>query len=148
MKEQSRSPLVTPISSLAWIEGRWLGSHNGEAVEEHWSGPAANSLMGMFRWLRDDKVFFFELLAIEAGESGLVMRIKHFHPGLRGWEEKDDCVALDLVAHTGQRTVWFRRGDKAPLWLIYERRGDNLQAWFEKPGEVTPEESRFNYTLR
>ena len=34
---------------------------------------------------------------MEPDDARLVFRIKHFAPGLVGWEEKDAAVTLDLV---------------------------------------------------
>jgi len=90
-------------------------------------------------------VAFYELIAIEREGEGLVMRIKHFNAGLKGWEEKDDCAELDLVEFKGKWAVWSRRGDEAK-WLLYEQIGDRQQAWFEKLSEPSPtDESRFSF---
>jgi len=103
--------------------------------------------MGMFRWIRQEKVHFFELLTIEEESGSLVMRIKHFNPGLKGWEEKDDCVTLDLVALLAERATWYMRGGDEPKWLICQRGGDRLQAWFDKVGEKPDPAKRFDYSL-
>lgn len=145
MAEYPRQPINASCDELAWLEGRWRGEHNGERIEEHWSAADAGTIMGMFRWIRSEQLYFYELLAIEDVAPCLTMHIKHFHPGLKGWEEKDDSVAFDLVMISPNRTAWFRRGGKTPLWLVYERAGDVLQAWFEKPDEEANPDDRFTY---
>ena len=102
--------------------------------------------MGMFRWFRDGKPLFFELFTVEEEGDSLVLRIKHFHPGLRGWEEKDASVTFDLTGLSASRVEWFMRGEKGPKWLIYKRDGTNLQGWFEKPEDSAHQSDRFNYT--
>jgi hypothetical protein len=130
---------------LAWMEGRWRGEYGADPVEEHWSGEAAGTIMGMFRWIKDGEVSFYELLTIEPEGSGqLEMRIKHFHPGLRGWEEKDESLTFDLVELREGQAAWLKRGAERPLWLVYRRTGDQLAAWFVKEGDDTSRD-RFVY---
>lgn len=145
MAEYPRQPTPATCSELAWLKGDWHGEHHGERIEEHWSAADAGTIMGMFRWVRNGKLYFYELLAIEEEAGSLVKRVKHFHPGLKGWEEKDDSVTFDLVSVSPDRSAWFRRGGKTPLWLVYERSGDVLQAWFEKPDEEANPDDRFTY---
>jgi hypothetical protein len=147
MSEQPRDPIFATVQDLAWMEGQWCGTLSGDTVEEHWSGPAADSIMGMFRWISDGKVTFYELLAIESEDGRLTMRIKHFHPGLKGWEEKDAAFTLDLTSLEGPRSVWFKRGSGAPLWLIYERIDSQLIARFEKADGVPGKDGPFVYDL-
>jgi hypothetical protein len=75
-------------ADLHWLSGRWMGRHGEGVVEEYWSPLGAGTLMAMLRWQKDDRVFFYELMAIERDAEQLALRIKHFDPGLRGWEEK------------------------------------------------------------
>jgi hypothetical protein len=138
-------PILKAVSDLAWFEGRWAGTYKGHQVEEHWSAPALGSAMGMFRWFGDGKVSFYELIVLEEEDGQVVMRIKHFYPGLKGWEEKDACIELDLVALEGTRATWLKRGDVEGKWLIYERSGDTLSAWFEQPDVEA--DARFRYEL-
>ncbi len=96
------------IGDLAWLAGHWRGQDGNDIIEEHWSEPQAGTLMCMFRWIHDNKVRFFELVTIETDEDGqLRLRIKHFNPGLRGWEEKDELG--DLHAGKHRRPVGYLR---------------------------------------
>jgi hypothetical protein len=146
MANHSTSPIPSNIEDLAWIDGRWSGYYGEERIEEHWSKPDGGTIMGMFRWFRDGKVYFFELFTVEEEENSLVLRIKHFHPGLEGWEEKNDSVTFDLTEMGKTRVVWSRR-DKGPMWLIYEKDWDRLQGWFEKPDDEPDKVARFDYQL-
>jgi hypothetical protein len=45
---------TTPLTGatagdLAWLAGQWLGKHGENIVEEHWSEPRGETMMGMFR---------------------------------------------------------------------------------------------------
>ena len=39
------------VFDLSWLSGAWYGQVGDDLIEEHWSGPAAGTLMGMFRWI-------------------------------------------------------------------------------------------------
>jgi hypothetical protein len=136
------------IHNLAWMQGAWHGTFGDDSIEEHWSAAAASTMMGMFRWIRAGSVRFFELMTIDEEAGALVMRIKHFDSGLKGWEDKDECVTLDLVQLEGGGAVWSKRGDETGRWLLYERTGDHMHAWFETSGQPAPPmEKRFLYDL-
>jgi hypothetical protein len=124
-------PIQAPIEALAWLAGRWVGTDGTDRLEEVWSEPEAGMMLAMFRWHRDGQPRFYELLAIEPGDAGPVFRIKHFDPGLRGWEEKDEAVTLDLVALGPDEAVFLKRGEAR--WMVYRREsaGEELACWFE-----------------
>ena len=86
------------IADMAWLAGHWTGAALGGTSEEMWSPPAHGTMMGMYRLLRDGKPVFYELLTIVEENGSLVLRLKHFHANLAGWEEKDKSLAFPLVA--------------------------------------------------
>lgn len=131
---------------LNWLAGAWLGQRGEDLVEEHWSGVAGGALMGMFRWLHGDAVRFYELLVIEPQDGGLVLRIKHFDPGLVGWEEKDRSADCDLVQLSGHEAVFLQRGREEHQWLLYRREADHLITYFTRSRQPPPEEDQFHYS--
>lgn len=125
------TPLPSGIEAVAWLAGRWVGEDGGDRLEEWWSEPHGGMMLGMFRWHRDGAPRFYELMSIEPQDGGLVFRIKHFDPGLIGWEEKGEAVTLDLVALEPDRATFLKRGEER--WMVYRREasGDALECWFE-----------------
>jgi Domain of unknown function (DUF6265) len=138
-------PIEAGIDSLAWLAGRWLGTDGEDRLEETWNEPYGGMMLGMFRWHRGGTARFYELLSIEPGEAGPVFRIKHFDPGLRGWEEKDDAVTLDLVAIAPEEAVFLKRGEKR--WMVYrlEAGGNELVCWFETEEKPHAAGNEFRY---
>lgn len=131
-----------PIFSLegfSWFEGAWLGVTARVIVEEHWSGLVGDSLMGMFRYVEEGKARFFELMTLGLEDEQAVLRIKHFNPGLLGWEEKDESVQYALVSLKEGEAVFVRRGESDRNWMVYRRRGDNLLVTMESGASDTPE---------
>jgi hypothetical protein len=136
------------LESLSWLCGAWVGTRGEDRAEVHYSAPnGTQSIMGMFRWIRDGKVRFFEFVTLENVQQGLMYRIKHFHPGLVGWEEKSESVAF-LLVETGEReAVFYSQGKTDPLWLILRRTSETeFVEFFEKQkGKHDPqEEFRYN----
>ena len=110
------------VADLAWIAGDWRGEQpDGSVVEERWSGVGGGTMMGMFRWAAGEEVRLYEFMAIEPGAEGPVLRIKHFNPGLVGWEEKTESVEFFLESHGDGRAVFARDPEVAATKLVYER---------------------------
>jgi hypothetical protein len=105
------------INDISWIAGSWRGEAMGGVTEELWSLPLAGSMMGSFKFITDGKVKFYEpeLISEEAGT--LILRLKHFHANLKGWEKKDETVEFRLVKITNKK-VYFDN-------LTFEKVGEN-----------------------
>jgi len=99
LESGAKSPMAK-IGDLAWIQGRWVGEGLGGTVEEIWSPPLGDSMLGMFRLVKNGKVVFSEHCAIVETEGGLLLRVKHFDTNFKGWEEKDVSVKFPLVKLT------------------------------------------------
>jgi len=137
------------IEQLSWLVGHWRGEVKGQPIEECWFAPAGGAMCGMFRWLKDpDTVRFYELMVLESVPgAGIVLRIKHFHPGLIGWEEKYQSADFPLVRLTDREAVFARRNDAKPLlWLVYRREGDaDLVVYFDNGSDEPDPAAFFRY---
>jgi hypothetical protein len=91
-------PPAATLADMAWLAGHWTGEALGGVSEEIWSAPGAGAMMGMYRLIKNGKPVFYELLTIVEENGSLALRLKHFHPNLTGWEEKDKTVDFPLVA--------------------------------------------------
>lgn len=141
----STQPIPVTIEAMAWLSGRWIGSHGADTIEEQWSTVAGGGMMGMFRAITDGHPRFYELITLDGEGEGLVCRFKHFNRDLSGWEEKDEALTLDLVALTETDAVFLRRG--AERWMTYRRAAaDRLVVFFEnaEDGHDPDDEYRFD----
>ncbi len=103
------SSYVSPsasIDDIAWLAGHWQGEAFGGVVEELWSPPLGGSMMGAYKSTANGKVQFYELQTISEEKKTLILRLKHFHPDLKSWEEKNETVDFSLVKVTPDR-VYF-----------------------------------------
>lgn len=107
------------ISALSFISGNWQLAHEWGDMEETWSLPKGDNMMGAFRCVSEGKVVFYEFIVIEQTDSVPVMKLRHFNPGSIGWEDKDTPYPYPLVSLTANKAV-FERPDKKSR-LTYER---------------------------
>jgi hypothetical protein len=91
-------PLPATIADMAWLAGHWTGQALGGHTEEMWTPPSHGTMLGLYRLIKDGKPVFYELVTLVEENGSLVIRLKHFHPDMRGWEEKDKSVSFALVA--------------------------------------------------
>jgi len=123
---------IDSIDGLTWIRGDWIEDTGDRRCEEVWSGPSADTLMGMFRWISRDEVSFFEFMAIRLSDGAVELHAKHFHPTLVAWEDRHRYQGFVLSELTDDRAVFAAtsteegEGDEGG-WLVYERtENDNL----------------------
>jgi len=144
----ANQPIPPPtVDDLAWFEGRWVGQLGESIIEEHWSGVDGGTIIGMFRVVSAGKstpnrVGLYEFWAVEPGDHGPELRMRHFSPGLTAWEEKDAPLVFRVVA-TGERMVAFEvEEENGPVRLTYTRpEEDRLVAELLEEGETR----RFEY---
>ncbi|MHA2239588.1 MAG: DUF6265 family protein [Candidatus Hodarchaeales archaeon] len=114
------------------LEGNWRGKIGNDIVDEYWSATLADSIMGMFRWEKAGKVSFYEFVVIDKIEDKIMLKIKHFHANLTGWEERTDFVHYVLHEVTATRIVFGADDPSEKGRLIYEQPSkDKLTATLE-----------------
>jgi len=130
------------ITDVAFLEGIWVGKGLGGDTEESYSSPLGGAIVGYFRFVKDGKVIFYEIVTVVETNGSLALRLKHFHADLKGWEEKDDVQEFKLVAIEGQ-TIYFDG-------LSLRRDGDTLYSAVKikdrKSGSTRVEQ--FSYKLK
>ncbi len=108
------------LSDLSFLEGHWLGNYNGGPIEASWTAPAAGSIVGYIRMMKDDKPTMYELFVFEQTQDGPVAMVKHFRPGMVALEEKDVHDHYVFQKATGNEALFEK--DDASVRIIYERR--------------------------
>ena len=134
------------LENLVFISGRWTGEMDGGVIDEHWSAPSGDNMMCVFRFVKGGKAIFYEILLIEMTASGPVLRLKHFNPGLTGWEEKNEVHSYPLVELDKNKAV-FEKPDKTTRMRFQRTSPESLLVVLErmKDGKTTSEE--FKYRL-
>lgn len=101
----ANAPKAT-LADAALLVGHWQGEFLGGQAEELWLPAAGGALVGMFRLHEAGQAQFYELMTVTEEDGTLVMRLKHFHADMKGWEEKDERVVFRLVKATPDG-LWF-----------------------------------------
>ena len=57
------------LRDLTWLAGDWSMTTGTRVVEEHWTTPSSNSLIGMSRTVQDGRTTAFEFVRIELREA-------------------------------------------------------------------------------
>ena len=85
------------LAKLNWLVGHWIGDGFGGISEEVWASPVDGAMMGMYRHIKDGKINFYEFMNIVEIEGKVELRLKHFTPDLKGWEEKDKYIIFPFI---------------------------------------------------
>ena len=133
--EQAGSPKAS-LSDVEWIQGHWRGEAFGGIVEELWSPPLGGSMMASFKLVVDGKVVFYEIETIIEENGTLILRLKHFHANLHGWEEKDETVDFKLVKLTPNKvffdgfTLERVTEDEMNMYVVVDEAGSKSEVKF------------------
>jgi len=135
------------LEAVAWLAGSWQGARGDDPLEETWLAPADGTMVGLFRWLKGGEVYLYELLSFEETADGLVLKIKHFGPGLVGWEEKGEWALFDLVELADGKAVFAERGDEVEHTRVsYRPEGERgMVGTFEETRNGEPVVLTFRY---
>ena len=135
--ENSVAPKAT-IQDFAWITGHWKGEAFGGIVEEMWTPPLGDSMMGSFKLITNDHTSFYELVVLREIDETVILQLKHFHNDLKGWEEKDETVNFPLVQFEKHKAYF----DGFTFHLASE---DELILYVVISDEGKKEEVKFHY---
>ena len=117
-----------PLAALAFMSGCWRGSlgAGGGTIEEHYSTPTSNLIIGMTRFVRGGRTVDFEFSRIEARDSTIVLM-----PQPRGRPPTE----FRLTSQDSISAVWENPAHDFPQRISYRRLGaDSLEATIAGPG--------------
>lgn len=120
--------VAAKVDAAAFLAGRWqgkMGKNKDNHVEEVWSNPSGNNVVGMFRWLKADGTpSMFELLTIQEEDGTLALRLRHQTATGATWEGKDSTVTMRLA----------EKGENLLLFKAYQDCGDLASCRYEVKG--------------
>ena len=135
------------IKALAFIAGKWETTTSWGDMEEYWSEPMGDCMMCVYRCVKDGKVVFYEMIVIEQTDSGPVMKLRHFNPGLIAWEDKEKPYEYRLMFLEADKAR-FERPDKKTYITFHRTSPKTLKVILEsqdKEGQWI--EDVFDYKL-
>lgn len=99
--DRQQPAAAATIEQFQWLRGYWVGKGLGGTCEETWLPALDGSMAGTFRLLQQDHLAFSEFFMLTRQEERWTLRLKHFHPTMQGWEEKDKFVEFPLIRVKG-----------------------------------------------
>ena len=147
-RRQAPAPVVNGplVQDLAFLVGRWRGGVAGGLLDEEWSAPSADNMMGMFRYMENGKVQFYEFMSIEAAETGPVLRLRHFDPGLAAWEDKEGALSFPVASYAENQVV-FATPDKSTKLTYRRSQPESLVVILERSAGGHAGKQEFDFTL-
>jgi hypothetical protein len=124
------------VATLGWMSGCWALERNGVKVEEHWSKPAGEVMLGYSRTMRPGRPTFYEQLRIELRE-GVVSYVP-----IVG---KQGPIVFGLKRSEDNEVVFENPMHDYPQRIAYARVGDELRARTELLDEAKPRPQNFIY---
>lgn len=116
------------LADLAFMAGCWRGQSGGGAnIEEYYTPPADNLMLGLSRFIKGSRVtdYEFSTIALEGGEIVLTPRPSNQKP-----------VPFRLTRLDSTGAVWENPAHDFPTLIAYRPGpGDSLVARIEGPGQ-------------
>ncbi len=122
-----QAPPAGPLSALAFMAGCWRGpAGKGAVIEEYYTAPAENVMLGVSRYLRGDRVTGFEFTSIVREDSAIVVTPR---------PEGQKPVPFRVTRLAKDSVVWENPAHDFPRLISYHLLpGDTLMARIEGPG--------------
>jgi hypothetical protein len=133
--EQTAKPSLT---DLAWLAGSWAGNSGGIAMEEHWTAPKGDSMIGIHRDVGKGRTLSFEFLRIEQqGDQVVYLSMPN---------GKSPATPFPLKDASAGRVVFENPTHDFPQRIIYWKDGTDLRARIEGTmnGKAGSEEWRWS----
>ena len=111
------------ITELAWLAGSWVGELKGIRMEEHWTAPSGNTMVGLHRDVGKGRTMLFEFLRIEQQGDQIVY--------LSMPNGRSPATPFPLKEVSGTRVVFENPKHDFPQRIIYWKDGNDLRARIE-----------------
>lgn len=121
--DEGTKPVSADLREFEWLVGRWVGEGLGGQCEEIFLPVWNDTLFGSFRYASEGKLVFSEFFSLVRTEAGVILKLKHFHPDMVGWEEKDKMVNFPLIkveknaAYFGGLTYKLNDDGELKVWV-------------------------------
>jgi hypothetical protein len=122
----------TPLNGLGFMTGCWRGQFGGGAagpgtIEEYYSTPTSNMIIGVTRFMRGGRTVDFEFTRIMASDSDVTLM-----PQPRGRPP----TSFRMTASDSSSALWENPQHDFPQKISYRRiAGDSIIAAIEGPGQ-------------
>jgi len=107
------------VRSLGWLSGHWISGTGATQIEEMWSHPSGNSLIGWSRTVQNGNLGFYEFMIIRrttAGQFAFIAKPSGQEGGeFPITELRDGYVAFENNAHDFPQKISYQLVGKDSL---------------------------------
>lgn len=135
------------VDKLNWLTGHWQGSIEGEFVEEVWSSVHAKSMIGMFRWFKDEIPIILEFVFINQVGEEIYLNLRHFDQNFHAHEEKEEYYSFKLEKVEPNYAIFIHDGSENYMRLTYTREDSSTLTAELKMGKTETRTLTFNFQL-
>lgn len=138
------------LQALSFMQGVWVGKSKTSAfVEEYWSNPEGDSMIGHCRFQKNGITTFYELMAIVKSPKGIVLRMRHFNDQFKGWAESEESGDCYLRTCRNQQAVFDNKNEKNRVIVTYKKVGpDTMHVEVESTQNGKTSKYPFEYKRR
>lgn len=138
------------LKSLAFMQGVWEGkTSSGAYVEEAWSSPQGDSLVGYCRFIKESRTTFYELLAVVKLADSTVLRMKHLNADFVPWSDKDEAGDLKLISSSDSEATFDNGNKNHHVKVVYKKTGaKSLHVDVEDTTDGKTNSFPFDYKLK
>ena len=121
---QTPSP-AAPLDAVAFMAGTWCSApgSSGTHIEEHYTTPSRNLVLGLSRYLRDGRSVGYEFSRIELSDANI--------PVLIPMPSGKESVPFTLTRSAPGEAVFENLDHDFPVRVLYHRDADTLLARIE-----------------
>ena len=133
----ARDTSAGALEPVAFLTGEWAATTPEGDVREAWGPPRGDAMLGTSHTIAGGRTVFFEYVRIEARSTGLVYLASPLgrHPP----------TAFALVESDRDRVVFENPEHDFPQRVVYEKRGDRLDARIEGTENGAPRTATWSY---
>jgi hypothetical protein len=132
-------PSKPALADLAWMAGSWSGTTaRGIEMEEHWTAPKGNSMIGLHRDVVKGRTALFEFLRIEQQADQIVY--------LSMPNGRSPATPFPLKEVAGTRVVFENPAHDFPQRIIYWMDGADLRARIEGTNNGKPASQEWRWS--
>lgn len=117
----------TDLEPLRWLSGEWQGDGPTGRVEAFWLPPAAGTMAGVVRRIREGRTAGYSIAVLSEEDGSVALRFKRFDARLAGRDSQD--------APPPRRLLALSENEVAFEGVRLHRSGDVLKIEFERGGE-------------
>jgi hypothetical protein len=114
------------VKDLGLLIGSWEGVKDNDLYEEHWMSAVHGNMTGMFRWIKEGKVYIYEIMALIEKDDEVQFYLRHFDKKFHGHEAKDAPMVFHLTEIKGTRAVFVSEEKPDNGFIAYEVMGGDF----------------------